>query len=198
MTQNVTTEDLAKRAAAFLFAEGGEIPRKKLASLVSCKEEAELKSILGSVRNRLKGSGIGLIETDTAVSLAVSEDTSGVVQEALKRELERDIGDAGLEVLAIVLYTGPSTRARVDYIRGVNSSSTLRTLLTRGLLERVGNPEDAREYLYRPTVELLAHLGIGSVNELPDHATIVSELVAFEKDGRGEKAFETHGGTTTD
>lgn len=189
--------DLPARAAAFLFAEGGEMSRKKLASLVSCKE-AELKSVLQSVAERLKGSGIGVIETDTAVSLAVSGDTSGVVQEALKRELERDIGDAGLEVLAIVLYMGPSTRTRVDYIRGVNSSSTLRNLLARGLLERVGNPEDAREYLYRPTVELLAHLGVSTVNELPAHATIVSELAAFETNGSGDQKFNTHGGTTTD
>ncbi|OGG57839.1 hypothetical protein A2853_00505 [Candidatus Kaiserbacteria bacterium RIFCSPHIGHO2_01_FULL_55_17] len=75
---------------------------------------------------------------------------------------------------------GPSTRARVDYIRGVNSSSTLRNLLARGLLERAGNPEDAREYLYRPTVETLAHLGITKSGELPEYDTIVRELAAFE------------------
>lgn len=172
--------DLSARATAFLFAEGGEVTRKKLTSLLGCKE-ADLKSVLQNVSERLKGSGMGLIETGMAVSLAVSEDESGAVQEALRRELERDIGDAGLEVLAIVLYMGPSTRARVDYIRGVNSSSTLRNLLARGLLERAGNPEDAREYLYRPTVELLAHLGISNVNQLPDHATILSELATFEQ-----------------
>ncbi|MBI2612710.1 SMC-Scp complex subunit ScpB [Candidatus Kaiserbacteria bacterium] len=182
------TPDLATRAEAFLFAEGGEITRKKLVSLLSCKE-AELKSALQSLSERLKGSGIGLIETETTVSLAVSEETSGIVQEALKRELDRDIGEAGLEVLAIVLYMGPSTRARVDYIRGVNSSSTLRNLLTRGLLERAGNPEDAREYLYRPTVELLAHLGVSNVNQLPDYATILTELATFE-----QKSLESHDG----
>lgn len=183
------TSDLPARATAFLFAEGGELARKKLASLLGCKE-AELKDILQSVSERLRGSGIGIIETDLAVSLAVSEDTSGAVQEALKREIDRDIGDAGLEVLVIVLYMGPSTRARVDYIRGVNSSSTLRNLLARGLLERAGNPEDAREYLYRPTVELLAHLGIANVNQLPDHATILSELATFE-----QKSLESHDAT---
>ena len=192
MNASIPTEELAKRAEAFLFAEGGEISRKKLASLLPCKE-GELKSALQSLSERLKGSGIALIETDTAVSLAVSPDASGIVQEALKRELDRDIGDAGLEVLAIVLYMGPSTRALVDYIRGVNSSSTLRNLLARGLLERTGNPEDAREYLYRPTVNLLAHLGIANVNQLPDYATILSELMTFEQ----KSPFEPHDGTST-
>lgn len=182
--------DLPSRAAAFLFAEGGALPRKKLAIILGCKE-SELRDALQTLSERLKASGIGLVQTETAVSLALSRETSSIVQEALKHELERDIGDAGLEVLAIVLYMGPSTRARVDYIRGVNSSSTLRNLLARGLLERVDNPLDAREYLYRPTVELLAHLGVESVNQLPDRATIVSELVDFE-----QKSLEPHDGTT--
>jgi len=82
--------------------------------------------------------------------------------------------------LAIVLYRGPSTRAQIDYIRGVNTSWTIRNLLTRGLLERTGNPEDGREYLYRPTVELLAHLGVRDYAELPNREEITAELKAFE------------------
>ena len=105
-------------------------------------------------------------------------------------EYERDIGDAGLEVLAVLLYEGPSTRAMIDYIRGVNSSSTLRNLLLRGLVERSGNPEDGREYLYRPTTDLLAHLGSPTRESLPEYATISRELAAF-------KATQQHG-TTAD
>lgn len=181
---------LLARAEALLFAEGGELSLKKFASLLDCKE-AELKDALLELADRQRGSGIGLVLTETSACLAVSRETTEAVQEALKRELDRDIGDAGLEVLAIVLYMGPSTRARVDYIRGVNSSSTLRNLLARGLLERVGNPDDAREYLYRPTVELLAHLGVETVNQLPDRATILSELASFEQ----KTPIESHDGT---
>ncbi|OGG57344.1 hypothetical protein A2853_02390 [Candidatus Kaiserbacteria bacterium RIFCSPHIGHO2_01_FULL_55_17] len=185
--------DLPTRAQAFLFAEGGEITRKKLASLLGCSEK-ELAGALDELTKRLEGNGMALIQTDTTASLATSKEASEIVQEALKRELDRDIGEAGLEVLAIVLYLGPSTRARIDYIRGVNSVSTLRNLLARGLLERAENPEDAREYLYRPTVDLLAHLGVTSVTNLPEYATIVPELAAFEQKSA---PFETHDGTTS-
>ena len=181
--------DLATRAQAFLFAEGGELSHKKLSSLLGCNE-TELKEVLTILAERLHGSGIALIQTDTAASLATSKETSEIVKEALKRELDRDIGEAGLEILAIVLYMGASTRARVDYIRGVNSASSLRNLLARGLLERVGNPDDAREYLYRPTVELLAHLGVSDLTKLPEYATILPELAAFEQES---KPFESHG-----
>ena len=186
--------DIAARAHAFLFSEGGEVTYRKLATLLECKE-AELKAALDELSKRLEGSGVSPIRTETAVSLATSKETSEVVRAAHKKELERDIGDAGLEVLAIVLYMGPSTRTRIDYIRGVNTSSTLRNLLARGLLERTENPEDAREYLYRPTVELLAYLGVKDTRELPDYATIVPELATFEQQS---EPFQTNDGSRTD
>lgn len=175
-----TTPDIAARAMSFLFIEGGAMSRKKLLSLLECKP-AELQSALDTLVERLKGTGLTLVQSDTEASIVVAKDTSEIVEKALKQELERDIGDAGLEILAIVMYMGPSTRARIDYIRGVNSSSTLRNLLARGLVERIANPDDAREYLYRPTAETIAHLGAAQVSELPEYATILRELAAFEQ-----------------
>lgn len=173
------TQNLVNQAQAFLFSEGGTLTLKKLGSLLGVKEP-ELKIGLAALSARLAGTGLALITTDTEVSLAVSEACSADVQKAYERELAGEIGDAGLEVLAIVLYRGPSTRAQIDYIRGVNTSWTVRNLLSRGLLERTGNPEDGREYLYRPTVELLAHLGVRDSGELPNREEIVAELKAFE------------------
>lgn len=171
--------DLSARAQALLFAEGSSLTLKKLAQLLEC-DDAALTQALQSLEERLQGSGLTVIRTDKEVALAVSKETRESVAAILARENEREIGDAGLEVLGILLYEGPSTRATIDYIRGVNSSSTIRTLLSRGLVERSGNPEDGREYLYRPTVELLAHLGVSKGDELPDHAIISSELNAFK------------------
>lgn len=171
--------ELAAAIEALLFTEGGSMTRKKLMSLAGCNEE-EFKEALIVLKERLQG-GLTIIETDSEISLAVAPKTSEIVRDALKRELSRDIGDAALEVLTIILYCGPSTRARIDYIRGVNTASTLRTLIARGLLEREGNPDDAREYLYKPTVELLAYLGVANVKELPEYDTIARELLEFEQ-----------------
>lgn len=179
MEQHSMESDLWARAQAFLFSEGGSLTLHKLAQLLDAKEP-ELLETLRTLESRLEGSGLALIQTDTEVTLAIGKDTSEGVQKAYEREMGREIGDAGLEVLAIVLYRGPSTRAQIDYIRGVNTSSTIRALLGRGLLERTGNPDDGREYLYRPTVELLSHLGIRNTKELPDHNAIIAELAAFE------------------
>lgn len=180
VNQHTPLVERAKRAHAFLFVEGGTMNRKKLSALLECTP-IDLTEALDALSKYLEGSGIALVVSDTEASLVVSGETGDAVQSALKHELDRDIGDAGLEVLATVMYLGPSTRARIDYIRGVNSASTLRTLLARGLIERTGNPEDAREYLYRPTAEALAHLGATQKENLPDYDRIVAELAAFER-----------------
>lgn len=177
-TQHISDMDLASRAEAFLFAEGGSIALKKLASLIGCDEE-RLVPVLDMLATRLQG-GITLVRSATEAVLAVAPIDAEHVQAALARELDREIGDAGLEVLAVILYRGASTKSEIDYIRGVNTSSTVRNLLARGLIERSSGEGEGREYVYRPTVDLLAHLGAHGGNELPDYATIRNELAAFE------------------
>lgn len=176
---------LPAQIQALLFAEGGALTYKNLTKTFSCTE-SELKQALDALSARSAGTGLAIVRSDTEVALVVADEGRDVVIAKAKEESDRDIGDAGLEILAILLYEGPSTRSDIDYIRGVNSSSTLRNLLMRGLVERVGNPDDAREYVYRPTTELLAHLGIESREKLPEYATIAPELASFKSRGREE------------
>ena len=188
--------DAAARAEAFLFMEGGTLSLKKLEELLEVKRPTLLEALKELAAQR-EGSGLTLIVTETEAVLAVSPETSPMVENAYQKELDREIGDAGLEVLAIILYRGASTRSQIDYIRGVNTSSTIRTLLSRGLLERAGNPDDAREYLYRPTAELLAYLGIARVEKLPEYTTLAGELASFERT-KEHPEEEHHGDITTD
>jgi len=172
--------ELAARAEAFLFSEGEPLPARRLKQFLECTD-AELDLALQELAHRREGSGISLVRAPNEIGLAVSPLCAPQIRKEQEKELEREIGDAGLEALAILLYRGPSTRSQIDYIRGVNTSSTLRTLLSHGLAERAGNPEDAREYIYSPTAELLAHLGVADAKDLPDYAAIAPELAAFEK-----------------
>lgn len=185
--------DVSNKLEAFLFAEGGSISRKKLQQLLECKAD-RLDEAVAELSQSLSDRGIALAQTETEIALVTSSGMQGALEKAFEKELGREIGDAGLEVLAIVLYRGQSTRAQIDYVRGVNSSTTVRTLLARGLLERAGNPEDAREYLYRPTTELLAYLGVPDARELPEYATIRGELASFEA---AQKAGEPFGHDAT-
>ena len=171
--------ELAALAEAFLFAEGEPLSVRKLKQMLDCSD-SDFDSAIGELARKREGSGISLVRTADEVSLAVSSLCAPAIRAENERELTREIGDAGLEVLAILLYRGPSTRSQIDYIRGVNTSTTLRTLLSRGLAQRAGNPKDAREYIYSATTELLAYLGVTDKEKLPDYAGIAGELSAFE------------------
>lgn len=178
-----TGADISKLAAlaeAFLFAEGEPMAMSRLKKLLSCTDEG-LDSALVELAKRKEGGGITLIIAGEEVALSVSPACAPAIRAESEKEHEREIGDAGLEVLAILLYRGPSTRAQIDYVRGVNTSTTLRTLLARGLATRTENPGDSREYLYHPTAELLAHLGIAHIKDLPDYDKMLGELSAFEQ-----------------
>ncbi len=106
------------------------------------------------------------------------------------------MGKASLETLTIILYRGPITKSQIDYIRGVNSNFILRGLLIRGLIEREKNPDDERGFIYKPAIELITHLGIGSLSGLPEYTETQAQILKFEKEF-GEKENEAHG-TTTD
>lgn len=73
-----------------------------------------------------------------------------------------------LEALAIVAYRQPISRIEVEYIRGVNSSGVIRTLLDRELVEGVGRDEGVgRPVLYGTTEFFLRHFGFKSLDDLP-------------------------------
>ena len=74
-----------------------------------------------------------------------------------------------MEALAIVAYKGPISRANIEYIRGVDSTFTLRNLLMRGLVEREENPKDRRSYLYRVSANFLKYIGISGMRDLPQY-----------------------------
>lgn len=170
---------IAKQAQALLFSEGGALTLANLSKTLGCSV-SDLKIALDSLGQSLDGSGLSLVVSDTEAVLAVAAEAKDIVAKKANEEYERDIGDAGLEILAVLLYEGPSTRATIDYIRGVNSSSSIRNLLLRGLVERSGNPEDGREFIYRATTDLLAHLGSTKRENLPEYDTISRELASFK------------------
>lgn len=171
--------NLAAKIEAILFWKAEPVSIKKLASLLDVKAE-EIKAGLAELEKSLAGRGVTLVQTDEDVMLGTAKELSPLIEQLTKDELTRDLGKAGLETLSIILYQGPLSRADIDYIRGVNSQFILRALLIRGLVERIDNPNDARSYLYKTTLDLLSHLGVSKVSELPEYETVRKEIEIFK------------------
>lgn len=151
---------------ALLFASGDPLSKKRLAALIGVTPDI-LQKAADVLREELSGRGLMLVETDDTFELRTAPEATELIKKLRDAELSRDLGKAGLETLALILYRGSATRADVDYVRGVNSSQTLRSLLVRGLIEKTDDSEDRRRPRYKPTTEALAHLGVGKTAELP-------------------------------
>jgi segregation and condensation protein B len=172
--------NLSAKIEAILFWKAEPVSIKKLASLLNEKVEG-VKAGLIELEKTLVGRGVTLVQTDEDVMLGTAKELSPLIEQLTKDELTRDLGKAGLETLSIVLYQGPISRSDLDYIRGVNSQFILRALLIRGLVERIDNPADARSYLYKTTIDLLSHLGISKVSELPEYEQVRKDIEVFKQ-----------------
>ncbi|PCI90501.1 hypothetical protein COB18_00215 [Candidatus Kaiserbacteria bacterium] len=161
-------DNKGQKLQAVLYGHGGEMKKSELLSLLNISSE-ELVQFVGELKQLTVGQGVELFETETTLSLRTASAYSDFVTELHKKDIEKDIGTAGLEVLAIVLYKNGCSRTTIDYIRGVNSSGTLRQLILRGLLERTRIDGDSRGWQYSTTPELLAHIGITIPTELPEY-----------------------------
>lgn len=153
---------------ALLFASGEPLEKKRLASLLGVSADLLTKAV-DALRTNLEGRGLALIETEKELELRTAPEAADVVKQLRENELSRDLGKAGLETLAIILYREGATRGEVDWIRGVNSSQTVRTLLLRGLIEKTEDSADKRRPRYKATVDALAHLGVSKISDLPQY-----------------------------
>lgn len=171
--------NLESQIEAILFWKAEPVQLKKLAVIVD-KNETEVRNALASLAKSLAGRGLTLIELEDEFTLGTAKELSGLIEKLSKEELMKDLGKAGLETLSIILYQGPIPRAEIDYIRGVNSQFILRNLLIRGLIQKVENPKDHRSFLYKPTLELIAHLGLSSISGLPDYESIRKNIETFK------------------
>ncbi len=171
---------LDAKIESLLFWKGEPMTVEKLADILK-KTPEEIGVALDELETKLAGRGVKLVRRENEVLLGSASEMGPTIEALAKEELMRDLGKAGLETLSIVLYRGPVTRRDIDYIRGVNSQFILRNLLVRGLVEKVQNPDDQRTFLYKPTFELLTHMGLGSIGELPEYKGIAAEIEEHEK-----------------
>lgn len=134
-------------------------------------------SVVSEVIEELKArynteqSGIHIFVVDDTVRIGTNPAHAPVVEQFMKDEIAGELPKAQLETLTVIAYRGPITRAEIEQIRGVNCSVILRNLLVRGLIEERYD-ESVLMPVYTISFEALRHLGVTSVDELPEYATL--------------------------
>ena len=173
-----------KRASleALLFIHGEPLTYKKIATVLGVERE-ELDLIIADLARGLAAEdrGLQVISDHDKVQLATKPAFNAILESFVKEEISEDLTPASLEALAIIAYLGPISRARIEYLRGVNSIVILRSLMIRGLVERFPDPEHQASFLYRATFDLLKHLGIAENAQLPEFAKFRELLTVFDQ-----------------
>jgi len=170
-----TNLSLEAKIESFLFYKGEPVSFKEISKSFEVSEEEVLNSIK-ILEENLKSRGVRLVWSDKEVMLGTAPELSSFFEELRKEELNKELSRASLETLSIVLYKEKVSRADIDYIRGVNSGFILRNLSVRGLVDKIQDTKDSRITMYSPSLELLSHLGVSKVSELPDYESVVKNL----------------------
>jgi segregation and condensation protein B len=155
---------------ALLFIHGEPLPLGKIAAVLDVPESA-LPQLFEEFKRSLadEARGLAFIADKRTVQLVTKPALSPVIQDFVKREMTEDLTPASLEAMSLIAYLGPLPRSRLDYLRGVNSSFILRSLMMRGLVERYPDPDQPSAMLYRATIDLWKHLGVEDQAHLPEY-----------------------------
>lgn len=165
---------MLQKLVTVLYLSGEPIKTDILAKLLSTTKE-EVEKHIDELSSSLQTIGLALLNSPDGLSIVTQSVQAPLVEAFWKEELQGELTPATLQVLTLVAYLGTPTREEISYIRGVQSSQSIRTLTVRGLIARQGETCTL-------TGEALKQLGVTKVEELPEyeklHASLIEKLEA--------------------
>ena len=169
-----TSRELKRTIEAILFAAGHPVKYDKLAEVLSITPGG-VKSLVREYAEEYNDHlgalprGILMLTFEESCQLCTMEQYGEAIREALGIRRGGNLSASSIEVLAIVAYNEPVTRAYIDTVRGVDSSYGVNSLCDKHLIEPCGRLDvPGRPLLYRTTPDFLRVFGISSLDELPE------------------------------
>lgn len=168
LTQNADLDYIKNACEAVLFACGGSVTHERLSAATGA-ELAAILPALTALRDdyAARAGAIEVILYADGASLVSKSEYGEIVRNALEQRRNQPLSRAALEVLSIVAYNQPVTRAFIDRVRGVESPSVTSSLAEKGLIEEVGRLDaPGHPILYGTTTVFLRTFGLTSIEEL--------------------------------
>lgn len=158
-----------KTAIAVLFSSGEPVPAGRFAQLFDY-EEAAVHWMMRKVTDYFDEieSPLKVLRLENTYQLCTREEYAEPIKRALEIRRNQPLSQAAMEVLAVIAYNQPVTRAFVEQVRGVDSSGTIGTLVEKGLVEERGRLDlPGRPVSFGTTAHFLRSFGLKSIRELP-------------------------------
>lgn len=170
MSETLDQRALKGILEALLFVSHEPLSMDRLVTVLGRVSKAEVVEALRCLREdyNQEGRSLQLVEVAGGFRIVTRPDVAPWVKRLDKVKAAPKLSRSALESLAIVAYKQPIVRAEVEEIRGVETSSVLRTLLERKLVRMMGRKDvPGRPILYGTTKYFLEHFGLRDLSELP-------------------------------
>ena len=177
--ESLDLREVEAAVEAILFAAGEPLPIERICLALDL-DRPTAEQVLQKLGDHYayERRGIRLVRMEDCYQLCSSPDYADLIRKAFEIRKNARLSQPALEVLTIVAYYQPTTRAYVDQVRGVDSSYTVSLLLERGFIEECGRLQvPGRPRLYRTTKKFLRDFHLSSLEELP-------EMPGIETDGQ--------------
>ena len=177
--ESLDLREVEAAVEAILFAAGEPLPIERICLALDL-DRPTAEQVLQKLGDHYayERRGIRLVRMEDCYQLCSSPDYADLIRKAFEIRKTARLSQPALEVLTIIAYYQPTTRAYVDQVRGVDSSYTVGLLLERGFIEECGRLQvPGRPRLYRTTKKFLRDFHLSSLEELP-------EMPGIETDGQ--------------
>ena len=160
-------DELARAVEAALFAAEEPMTAEALAGFLGGAAVGDVREALRSVAADYEKRGVHLVERAKRCHFETAPDLAHLLRR--EKEQVRRLSRAATEVLAIIAYHEPVSRAEIESIRGVQTSGgTLDVLMEAGWVKIAGRREvPGRPTIYATTPDFLDHFGLSSRRDLP-------------------------------
>lgn len=175
--------DIECAIESILFVSGEPVKLSRMAAVLGVGE-FDVEAAVNRMRDKysFEHRGIRLVKMEGSAQLCSSPEFADLIRLALETRKPPQLSQPALEVLAVIAYFQPVTKAYIEQIRGVDSIYTVGLLQDRGLIEPCGRLNaPGRPILYRTSGAFLRTFGLEALRELPD----LPELTGDPADSEG-------------
>lgn len=163
------TSELIAALEAVLFASGEPISIDRLSGVFEISPE-KTEKLINQLSDKLieENRGIQIVRLENTYQLTSAEKYAEYIKKAFDLRRRTPLSPAALEVLAVISYNQPVTKAFIEQVRGVDCSGVVSTLVEKGLVEERGRLElPGRPLLYGTTKNFLRCFSLSDLSELP-------------------------------
>lgn len=139
-------------------------------------DESEAKQLVFKLKTsyEVENRGLRLSYLGNTFKLTTKQEHKEYYEKLLQSPSTHTLSQAALEVLAIIAYNEPITRANIDQMRGVDSVYVVRKLLAKGLIKEAGKSDaPGHPILYKTTDDFLDYFGLSTKEDLPNIEEII-------------------------